>query len=113
MILHLDLLKYWTIIEYQLQDNKMNSEKLNQVLKLIQDGKSNEARKIFNEILPEETVEYLMVLGNLEQKFQNWAKAINAYSKILQIDPENFEAKNRIKMIQSILNFWNPEMFNP
>lgn len=38
---------------------------------------------------------------------------MNAYSKIIQIDPENMEAKNRIKMIQSILNFWNPEMFNP
>lgn len=113
MILHLDLLKYWTIIEYQLQDNKMNSEKLNQVLKLIQDEKSNEARNIFNEIAPEESVEYLMVLGNLEQKFQNWSKAINAYSMILEIDPENIEAANHIKMIQSILNFWNPEMFNP
>ncbi|MBK6285774.1 MAG: hypothetical protein IPF54_26655 [Draconibacterium sp.] len=53
-----------------------------------------------------------MVSGKLEQKFQNWGKAMNAYSKIIQIEPENIEAKNRIKMIQSILNFWNPEMFN-
>ncbi len=91
----------------------MSKEKLNQVLELIRVEKSNEARNIFNEIDPEETIEYLMVSGNLEQKFQNWGKAMNAYSKILQINPENIEAKNRIKMIQSILNFWNPEMFNP
>ena len=91
----------------------MSSEKLNQVLELIRIEKSNEARNIFNEIAPEETIEYLMVLGNLEQKFQNWGKAINAYSKILQIDPGNIDATNHIKMIQSILNFWNPEMFNP
>ena len=91
----------------------MSKEKLNQVLELIRVEKSNEARNIYNEIVPEETIEYLMVSGNLEQKFQNWGKAMNAYSKILQIDPENVDAKNRIKMIQSILNFWNPEMFNP
>lgn len=91
----------------------MGSEKLNRVLELIRIEKSNEAKNLFDEILPEDTVEYLMVLGILEQKFQNWAKAINAYSKILQIDPGNLEANNRIKMIQSILNFWNPEMFNP
>jgi len=91
----------------------MNKEKLNQVLHLINTEKSKEAQNLFNEILPEETVEYLMVSGKLEQKFQNWGKAMNAYSKVVQIDPENLEAKNRIKMIQSILNFWNPEMFNP
>ncbi len=91
----------------------MSKEKLNQVLELIRVEKSNEARNIYNEIVPEETIEYLMVSGNLEQKFQNWGKAMNAYSKILQMDPENVDAKNRIKMIQSILNFWNPEMFNP
>ncbi len=91
----------------------MSKNKLKRVLELIRVEKSIEARNIFNEIVPEETVEYLMVSGNLEQKFQNWGKAINAYSKIIQIDPDNIEAKNRIKMIQSILNFWNPEMFNP
>jgi hypothetical protein len=91
----------------------MSKEKLNQVLQLINAEKSKEAQILFNEITPEKTVEYLMVSGKLEQKFQNWGKAMNAYSGIIQIDPENIEAKNRIKMIQSILNFWNPEMFNP
>lgn len=91
----------------------MYDEKLNRVLELIRTEKSTEARIIFNKIAPEETVEYFMVSGILDQKFQNWGKAMNAYSRIIQIDPENIEAKNRIKMIQSILNFWNPEMFNP
>ncbi len=91
----------------------MSKNKLNQVLELLRAEKSNEARNVFNEIVPEQTVEYFMVSGNLEQKFQNWGKAMNAYTKIIEIDPENSEAKNRIKMIQSILNFWNPEMFNP
>jgi uncharacterized protein HemY len=91
----------------------MSKEKLDRVLQLISTEKSKEAQNLFNEIVPEETVDYWMVLGKLEQKFQNWGKAMNAFSKIIKTDPENMEAKNRIKMIQSILNFWNPEMFNP
>jgi hypothetical protein len=54
-----------------------------------------------------------MVQGILEQKFQNWGKAINAYLKVIEIEPGNAEAQNNLHMIQSILNFWNPEMFNP
>ena len=91
----------------------MSDEKLTRVLELIRIEKSNEAQKIFNEIVPAETVEYLMVKGKLEQKFQNWGKAINAYSKVIELEPENTEAQNHLHLIQNILNFWNPEMFNP
>jgi hypothetical protein len=68
---------------------------------------------MFIEVEPLETIEYFMVQGILEQKFQNWGKAINAFSKVLEIDTGNAEAKYNLNMIQSILNFWNPEMFNP
>ena len=89
------------------------NEKLNHILELINAERSNEAQLIFNEIVPDETVDYFMVSGKLNQKFQSWGKAMNAYSKVIQLEPENTEAQNRIRMIQSILNFWNPEMFNP
>jgi tetratricopeptide (TPR) repeat protein len=92
---------------------KMNDERLNRVLELIHDEKPKEAQLIFNDIVPEESIEYLMVKGKLEQKFQNWGKAINAFSKVTELDPENIEAQNRLHVIQNILNFWNPEMFNP
>jgi len=91
----------------------MNSEKLNRVSELIHSEKANEAQQIFSEIIPEETVQYFMVKGKLEQKFQNWGKAINAFSKVVEIEPENKEAQNHLQMIRNILNFWNPEMFNP
>ena len=91
----------------------MSSENLNRVLELIRTEKANEAQKVFNEIVSAETVEYFMVKGKLEQKFQNWGKAINAYSKVIEIEPENTEAQNHLHLIQNILNFWNPEMFNP
>jgi tetratricopeptide (TPR) repeat protein len=91
----------------------MSNENLNRVLELIRAEKANEAQKIFNEIIPSESVEYLMVKGKLEQKFQNWGKAINAFSKVIELEPENLEAQNHLYLIQHILNFWNPEMFNP
>jgi tetratricopeptide (TPR) repeat protein len=91
----------------------MSNEKLTRVVELIRTEKANEAQKVFNEIVPAETVEYFMVKGKLEQKFQNWGKAINAYSKVIELDPDNIEARNHLQLIQNILNFWNPEMFNP
>jgi hypothetical protein len=91
----------------------MSSEKLSVVLELIRAEKSIEAQKVFNEVVPLETVEYFMVKGKLEQKFQNWGKAINAFSKVVEIEPGNIEAQNHLHLIQNILNFWNPEMFNP
>jgi tetratricopeptide (TPR) repeat protein len=91
----------------------MSNENLNRVLELIRAEKANEAQKIFNEIIPSESVEYLMVKGKLEQKFQNWGKAMNAFSKVIELEPDNIEAQNHLLLIQNILNYWNPEMFNP
>ncbi len=91
----------------------MSNEKLNRVLELIQAEKAKEAQQVFYDLVPSETVEYLMVKGKLEQKFQNWGKAINAFSKVIEIEPDNTEAQNHLHLIQNILNFWNPEMFNP
>lgn len=82
-------------------------------MELLKAEKAGEAQKIFYEIEPVESVEYWMVQGILEQKFQNWGKAINAFSKVMEIEPGNAEAQNNLHLIQSILNFWNPEMFNP
>ena len=91
----------------------MSSESLKRVLEFIRSENANEAQLVFNEIEPVETVDYFMVKGKLEQKFQNWGKAINAYSKVIELEPENTEAQNHLQLIQNILNFWNPEMFNP
>ncbi|MDO8951598.1 MAG: hypothetical protein Q7U86_03175, partial [Draconibacterium sp.] len=61
----------------------MSKNKLDRVLELLKAEKANEAQKIFNEIEVVETVDYFMVKGKLEQKFQNWGKAINAYTKVI------------------------------
>ena len=89
-------------------DNKFQS-----VIDLIEQEKTEEAKEKFLKIEPEETPGYWMTKGKLEQKFQNWGEAINAYNKVIEIDGEHSEAKNNLHFIQNIINFWNPEMFNP
>ncbi len=80
---------------------------------LINLGKSREAIIKFKKIKKENTVGYWLTKGKIEQKSQNWGGAINAFNKVLEIEAGNMEAKNNIGLIQNIITFWNPEMFNP
>jgi len=91
----------------------MYNKRLDRVVELISEEKALEAQKLFNDISPEESVRYFFVKGIIEQKFQKWGDAINSFSKVIEIEPENVEAQNNLHVIQNILNFWNPEMFNP
>lgn len=91
----------------------MEKENLKKVIELIKADKAMKAHEVFKQIEKNESAEYFLVKGKLEQKFQNWGEALNAYSRVIEIDPENKEAKNHLQIIKGILNFWNPEMFNP
>ena len=91
----------------------MSREILLRIQELIIEEKAIEARKIFKSIEPEESAIFYFTKGVLEQKFQNWGEAINAFTRVLEIDPNNLDAKNNLHLVRNILNFWNPEMFNP
>lgn len=90
-----------------------DNEKLKKVAVLLMEEKANEAQLLFQEIIPAETAEYWLIKAKLEQKFQHWSEAINAFAKVLEKEPKNKEAQNQLHLVQNILNFWNPEMFNP
>ena len=83
------------------------------VFDFIEQGDEEKAREEFQRMANENTIDYWMTKAKLEQKFQKWGDALNAFQKILELDSENREAKNNIRIIQNIINFWNPEMFNP
>jgi tetratricopeptide (TPR) repeat protein len=91
----------------------MKDQKIDAVIDLIKKEKAEDAKNLFALIVPEESTEYWMCKGILEQKYQNWGEAINAFNKVLEIDSDNKEAQNNLHLIQNIINFWNPEMFNP
>ncbi len=90
-----------------------DSSRLKNIELLLKNDRAIEAKKAFLQLDNENSVEYFLVRGKIEQKFQNWGDAINAFNQALEIDPENSEAQNNLQLIRNILNFWNPDMFNP
>jgi tetratricopeptide (TPR) repeat protein len=89
------------------------SKHLHSIRLLLDAEKAEEAKQAFYKLSSEETIDYLLLKGKIEQKFQNWGEAINAFNRVLDQEPENSEAKNNLHLIQNILNFWNPDMYNP
>ncbi|WP_321373874.1 hypothetical protein [uncultured Draconibacterium sp.] len=86
---------------------------LDTITDLLNAEKAEQAKELFNELEIQETVDYFLLKGKLEQKYQNWGEAINAFNKVLEIDPQNTEAANNLHLIDNILNFWNPDLLNP
>ena len=80
---------------------------------LLKTEKAEQARNLFEKLDEQNTVRYFLLKGNIEQKYQNWGEAINAFNHVLDIDPENTEAANNLHLIKNILNFWNPDLLNP
>ncbi len=88
-------------------------KELKQIKALLNREQATHAKELFDQIKAQENVEYFLLKGAIEQKFQHHGEAINAYNKVLELDPNNAEAQNNLHLIQNILNFWNPDMFNP
>ena len=91
----------------------MDSAELKYIKDLLKNNDVEKANQRLNNLTPGNTVDYWLLKGSIEQKLQNWGPALNAFSEVLEIDKNNTEAQNNIHIIQNILNFWNPEMFNP
>lgn len=55
----------------------------------------------------------LLLRARIHYKMQNWGDAMNDYCSVLEIDPENQEAKSGIEMAENILGHFTPDMLNP
>jgi len=55
----------------------------------------------------------LLLRGHIYYKMQNWGEAMNDYTSVLELDPENSEAKSGKEMAINILGYFTPDMFNP
>ena len=80
---------------------------------LLKSEKAEQARSFFEKLEEQNTADYFLLQGKIEQKYQNWGEAINAFNRVLEIDPQNAEATNNLHIIKNILNFWNPDLLNP
>lgn len=54
-----------------------------------------------------------LLRGRIHYKMQKWGDAMNDYYSVLELDPNNQEAKSGIEMAKSILGYFTPDMFNP
>lgn len=60
-----------------------------------------------------ENEEALLLRARIQYKMQRWGDAMNDYYAVLEINPQNQEAKSGVEMAKSILGYFTPDMFNP
>ncbi len=51
--------------------------------------------------------------ARIRYKQQDWGGAMNDFASVLELEPENQEARSGIEMTKNILGYFNPDMFNP
>lgn len=74
-----------------------------------------EAQLVLNSIIEKEPGHFQAILlrGRIFSKKQNLGKAINDYEKVIELDPENKEAKTGLEMAKNILEYFTPDLLNP
>jgi len=87
--------------------------RLKEIDDLLYKNLPEEAAKLLDDTDGASLAGYWYLRGVLEQKFHHWGNAINHFRKCLEIDPGNLKATAGIEMCHNILNFWNPQQFNP
>lgn len=58
-------------------------------------------------------IDSLILRGRISNKMQNLGDAMNDFAAVLDIDPDNLDAKTGLEMAKSILGYFTPDMFNP
>ena len=81
----------------------------------LQSNQLEEAGQLLEELISmnDSNEELYFWLGKVYYKKQEWGSAINAFQKVLEINPEHPEAQSGIDMAYNILGYFNPDMFNP
>jgi hypothetical protein len=101
------------------ENNRLSSESehiqnmLSRAESLIHENKLEEVEKLLSGMVDESRSEFWYLKGLLLQKTQNWGDAMNCFNRCLEMDPEHTKSAAGVEMCQSILNFWNPSLFNP
>ena len=97
-------------------ENKMKLEDQIQLVKnYLQSNQMNEAGQLLENLIKENdpNEELYFWLGKVCYKKQEWGNAINAFQKVLDLNPEHKDAQSQIDMAYNILGYFNPDMFNP
>jgi len=82
---------------------------------LILQNKLPEALRLLDECILSDGVDIhaINLRGRVHYRMQSWGAAMNDYASVLELDPENAEAKSGLEMARNILGYFTPDMFNP
>jgi tetratricopeptide (TPR) repeat protein len=58
-------------------------------------------------------VNALQLRGHIFYKMQRWGDAMNDFTSVLEIEPDNAEAMSKLELARNILGYFTPDMFNP
>lgn len=81
------------------------------IVQLIDQHKLEEAWEQLTQLPDNEKTENLLLGGKIKMMQQQFGEALNLYSKVLEIEPDNSEAKSKINSIRGILNISNSFYF--
>lgn len=93
----------------------MMGKNIDDAQKLFEQNDLSQALEILNSILSENAADVfsLNLRARIHYKMQKWGNAMNDYASVLEIEPENHEARTGMEMAKSILGYFTPDMFNP
>lgn len=86
-----------------------------QIEQLYTSNQSQKALEFIEKLIQKdpENDELHFCQGKIYYQKQEWGRAINAFQKALEINPDHPEARSQIDMAKSILGYFTPDMFNP
>jgi len=88
---------------------------ITEIKQLVEQNELSRSLEILNEQIKVDSTDVpaLQLRGRIHYKMQKWGDAMNDFSAVLELEPDNPEAKSGLQMAQNILGYFTPDMFNP
>ena len=84
-------------------------------LKLEESGEFRSALEKYQEIVKveKENTEALFKVGEMYHQLGELPAAMSAYFRVTDLEPDHKKANVKIQMIKSIMDYFNPDLYNP
>ncbi|MBN2595267.1 MAG: tetratricopeptide repeat protein [Marinifilaceae bacterium] len=84
-------------------------------IKLESEGDFRSALEKYKELALAEpqNIEALFKLAEMHHQLGELPKALSAYIRVADLQPDHKKANVKIEMIKSIMDFFNPDLYNP
>jgi len=82
---------------------------------LFEQNEFIQSQELLNELIINNPgdIDSLILRGRISSKMQKWGDAMNDFAAVLDLDPDNSDAKSGLEMARNILSYFTPDMFNP